>query len=177
MKQTYVNYFVDWIIFLAMFLLFGTGLVLWGWKRPPATGSPNVPPNAVAKVHPESKPGDNSVESSIAKSTALTGEKNDIKAPESAPQKKQMAGPASQPQGLILWGLFRGNTFLGMTKNGGWKSIHCWVAMLVLLPFMLLHVLLHFKWIVHVTASLFAPKKAVPSSEPNDKPGVSAELH
>ncbi|MDD3587562.1 MAG: hypothetical protein PHQ75_10310 [Thermoguttaceae bacterium] len=151
MKQTYVNYFIDWIIFLAMLVLFVTGVVLWGWKRgtPPVSG-PSARPDAVAQARPESKP--------VEKAEGRPGD--------SAGDTAKGAGPAAgQPQGLILWGLFRGNSFLGMTKNGGWKSIHCWVSMLVLLPFMILHFVMHLKWILTVTASFFKPRKAEVAQE------------
>lgn len=65
--------------------------------------------------------------------------------------KPQVEG--GQPQ--ILWGLFEGKDFLGMTKNGGWKQIHIWTSVLVLAPFLLLHLFLHLKWFFKTTWGLF----------------------
>ena len=163
MKQTYVNYFIDWVIFLAMLVLFATGLVHWGWKRPAA--SPAARPDTVAQARPESKPTEKTEKAEKTEKTEKTDakpvEKADAKPGDADSHAGKTAGPAAgQPQGLILWGLFRGNSFLGMTKNGGWKSIHCWVSMLVLLPFMLLHFFMHLKWVLVVTASFFKPRKA-----------------
>ena len=127
---TRFNCLIDWLLFLAMVVLFATGIVLWGWKRPaPAKQGPDAKPAVVAA---DSKPAD-------AKPADA----------QASPAREQHGAPtAGAGQGQILWGLFHGNAFLGMTKNGGWKSIHCWVGVLVLLPFFLLHIFMHWKWIV-----------------------------
>ena len=60
----------------------------------------------------------------------------------------------------ILWGLFEGKEFLGLTKNGGWKQIHCWVSVLALVPFLLLHIAMHLKWFFKTTSGLFRKKES-----------------
>ncbi len=58
----------------------------------------------------------------------------------------------------IFWGLLQGSDFLGLTKNGGWKQIHCWVGV-GMIPFFLLHILFHLKWIVKTTFGLMIGRK------------------
>ncbi len=78
-------------------------------------------------------------------------------------------GNSADNQPKILWGLFRGQTFFGMTKNGGWKSIHCWVSVLVLVPFFIFHLLLHLRWIRKTTALFFKKEKGKTKNNPASK--------
>lgn len=75
---------------------------------------------------------------------------------------KNAVNKDNQPK--ILWGLFHGQTFWGMTKNGGWKEIHCWVSVLILVPFFFFHLLMHLKWIGTTTVSLFGKNTSKKSS-------------
>jgi hypothetical protein len=71
--------------------------------------------------------------------------------------------------GFILWfGLARGGgqgrgwgggtatTFWALTRNT-WTDIHSWVAV-ALLVIVIVHLILHWKWIVYVTKSFFREK-------------------
>ena len=75
--------------------------------------------------------------------------------------------------GFILWfGLARGGgqgrgwgggtatTFWSLTRNT-WTDIHSWVAV-ALLVIIIIHLILHWKWIVYMTISYFKEKPETP---------------
>lgn len=129
-KRTKLNFCVDWAIFLCMLFVFFSGFVLWGWLRPAGmSDSRGAPSAAVQPNHPDAK-------SAESRPTDKPAEKTKIEA----------------PKARIFWGLIEANTFWGMTKNGGWKHLHCWIGVAALLPLMILHLILHWKWITQTTA-------------------------
>jgi hypothetical protein len=67
------------------------------------------------------------------------------------------------------WGSGVGNlTFWGLSRHT-WIDIHDWVAV-ALIALVVLHVVLHWRWIIRVGKSLFrgTPKKLVPVPVSND---------
>lgn len=131
MDRTRTNFIVDTVIFLAMVVVLFSGVVLWGWLKPVGMGGPG-----------QNRGGQAAAEKSAP------GEMKE----RPAENKGESKSEAALAKGRIFWGLFEANSFWGMTKNGGWKSIHCWVGVAVLLPFLIFHLLLHWKWIKAVCA-------------------------
>lgn len=118
MNKARVNFYLDLIGFFAMVVIFFTGFLMWGWKRPQAATS--VPGKAeVVQVQKVDTP-----EKNLAGETRVETQKS------AGDGGKDMAS----------------RTFLGMGK-GGWKQIHCWSGVAILLPMLILHLLMHLEWI------------------------------
>ncbi len=136
--KTKLYFYVDLLFFIAMIVATVTGVVLWGWLRPPGMAGPGGSPQiqAVAK---------DARETSANASPRESGRTRDEKV-------AQGRGNAPNPdmQARIFWGLMRGNSLLGMSK-GVWKDIHCWdsVAMFLL---MVVHLCMHARWIAVATS-------------------------
>lgn len=189
--KTKLNYIIDWLLFLAMLVIIVTGIVLWGWKKPAGMNGPGGPGAPNKAVMEKRNPPDGSVSGNHGVKQDIHGKQdNQGNQPESASNPKvtsendrkgssensvtkdqrsslkqdEKNGANKDNQPKILWGLFHGQTFWGMTKNGGWKEIHCWVSVLILIPFFIFHLLMHLKWIGRTTASFFGKRSSEASS-------------
>ena len=138
-------FYIDLLFFVATVVAVITGVVLWGWLRPPGMTGPGGPPQvqAVAKdaqAAPQNAP-------------AREGEQTRGEKPRGE-QGAQGRGNDSNPdmRGRIFWGLLRGNTLLGMSK-GVWKNIHCWDSV-VMFVLMIVHLSMHARWISNATSRL-----------------------
>lgn len=165
--RTRLNYLIDWVIFLAIAFLFFSGVVLWGWLRPAGMSGPAGPGQvaASASAHPADP---NAGPKASPKADIAPAAQN---SPSAEPSVPKAAATDSAPKSRIFWGLIEANTFWGMTKNGGWKSLHCWIGIGLLLPFMILHLIMHFGWIVSVTRSICGGKKSKNVLAPVDSDG------
>lgn len=136
MNRSQTNFFIDLVLFVSMLVVFFTGVILWGWTRPAGM----MGPHGAAPTGGHSAAAAEAPRSDAAPAEAPRGE------------GKQTAGKAAAPHGRakVLWGLTEASEdgrFWGMTKNGGWKQIHCWVGVTVLLLFLILHLAMHWGWI------------------------------
>lgn len=144
------NYAIDFLLFLSMTFVFFSGLVLWGWLRPVGMTGGAGGGHAPAVVERDRQ--------APARADASAASETKPNAGDSKPAAGE-AKSADGPKSRIFWGLIEANTFWGMTKNGGWKSLHCWIGVAVLLPLIIFHLLMHLRWIVQGTRMFFGGAK------------------
>ena len=133
-------FYIDLLFFVATVVAVITGVVLWGWLRPPGMTGPGGPPQvqAVAK------------DAQAAAKDASSREGERSRGEQGLQRRENGSNPDMQAR--IFWGLLRGNTLLGMSK-GGWKNIHCWDSV-VMFVLMIVHMSMHARWISNATSRL-----------------------
>ena len=147
MNRARTNFFIDLVLFVSMLVVFFTGIILWGWTRPAGM----MGPHGAAPAH-----GHGAAAAASPRGDAAPAEAPSPDAPPAEAKQDEGKGPGEKAAGApharakVLWGLTEASEdgrFWGMKNNEGWKQIHCWVGMTVLLLFLIFHLAMHWDWI------------------------------
>lgn len=157
MTRNTANYWIDLLIFILMLVCFVSGIVIWVWPKnksahmggamptpTPAASAPAITPNA-ANI-PNATNTRNAAPEKAERSGRASGtETAHVHGNSGVPQQNAHGGHGGQGSG---------KTFLGLTRRQ-WKWLHIWPSVVVLGPFLILHLLMHLKWCVKTTQYLF----------------------
>lgn len=162
MTRNTANYWIDLLIFILMLVCFVSGIVIWVWPKnksahmggatpTPAASTPaDVPkvPNTVPEIRERSGRPEN------AERTGLPSGTETAHLHAHGISEKHAHGNSGVSQQNAHGGQGSGKTFLGLTRRQ-WKWLHIWPSVVVLGPFLILHLLMHLKWCVKTTQHLF----------------------
>ena len=179
MTQNTANYWIDLLIFILMLVCFVSGIVIWVWPKnksahmggamptptPTASAPADVP--KVPKTAPEIREHSGCPEKA-ERTGSLSGMEtvhtlgNSGNAPQHAYGNSGIQTAHTRGNSDALkqsvhgghGGQGSGKTFLGLTRRQ-WKWLHIWPSVVVLGPFLILHLLMHLKWCVKTTQYLF----------------------